>query len=209
MKSNTNHLLRVVSFVLLAALLAGCGRYMKFIAPQIEPPTDLIPSYVPEGFELVSGFQLTTGKVPLSAILGVTEVGLIESLGRKLISFDLKSPDGNDIQGVYYQSKDQILLISKSYFPEASLDLWRAAFEASQTKPCDCDCAILRLDAVPLPSRLHEIWDERTINSTSVIVLKGPLGWTTVFVRGDYLLAVESGISLDENLKVVSSLLGS
>ena len=44
--------------ILLVFFLAGCGHQMEFVAPEIEPPPDLIPDYVPNGFELVSGFQL-------------------------------------------------------------------------------------------------------------------------------------------------------
>jgi signal transduction histidine kinase len=49
---------------------------MKFVAPEIEPPTDLIPGYVPEGFELVSGFQLSAN-CTLPEFTGGDEIGLI------------------------------------------------------------------------------------------------------------------------------------
>ncbi len=185
-----------ILLVLLCVSLTACGTKVKFLAPETEPPADLIPSYVPDGFKLVSGFQLS-GEVPLRG-------RLFAGTGDH---FDLKSPNGNDIQGIYYQGRDQILLISKSYFPEGTLDLWRSTFETSQPKPCQCDCLPLRLGAIPLPLRVAEIQEERTIAGTRVAILKGPLGWITVFVRGDYLLTVESGLPLEENLKVVVGLL--
>jgi len=190
-----------------ACILGACSCSPKFVAPEIEPPADLIPGYVPEGFKLVSGFQLN-GEVNFPIATDGNEVAFFLRLREGNPFFELKSPKGNDILGVYYQGKDQLILISKSYYPEGSLDLWLAAYEASLPKPCECECpGFLRLDAIPFHGRLTEMQEIRTIDGTRVAILKGPLGWTTVFVRGDYLLTVESRISLDENLKIVASLL--
>ncbi|MFH1524936.1 MAG: hypothetical protein ABIF04_08220 [Chloroflexota bacterium] len=195
-------------FVVLVCILTACGSRPKFTAPEIKPPADLIPGYVPEGFMLVSGFQLA-GKVILTI---TSDNGDVSSFAR-MRDFDLKSPNGNDIQGVYYQSEDQSILITKSYFPGGNLDLWRTKYE-SYSQPCKCECIDLRLGDIPLPARFTEIQEERTIGDSHIAVLKGLNGWITVFVRGDYLLTVESGlpleksgITLEENLKIVASLL--
>ncbi len=187
--------------VLLGWLLTACSPEAKFAAPKIGAPADLTPGYVPEGFELGFGFQLPGGiKIPT-----ISDGNGLPALTRLHI-IDLKSPDDNDIQGVYYRGKDQLLLITKSYFPGGTLDTWQTTYEASQPKPCECECSELRLNGISLPVRLYEIQEKRTIEGKQVAILKGPMGWLTVFVRGDYLLTVESGISLEENLKVVASL---
>ena len=194
-------------FMLLACLLAACGHKTKFVVPQIEPPAGLIPAYVPEGFELVSGFQLG-GEIEMPAFSDRAGAGLFgwPAVGDPFV--ELKSPAGNDIQGVYYQSKQQIIIITESYYPKGTLDLWQSAYETSLPHSCGCESAGPRLEPVLFPLRFFEIQEERTIDGTRVAIAKSPLGWTTVFVRGDYLLTVESGISLEENLKIVASLLG-
>jgi hypothetical protein len=45
-------------FLTLALLLAACGSRVKISVPEIDPPSDLIPGYVPKGFELGSGFKI-------------------------------------------------------------------------------------------------------------------------------------------------------
>jgi hypothetical protein len=189
-----------ILFALLIFTISACGLKTKpeFIAPEIDPPADLVSSYIPEGFELVSGFQLS----------GVEDMPGFP----RIKSFNVKSPSENDIQGVYYRNQDHLILISKSYFPEGTLDLWLAAYEAAQTKPCECECLKFHMNRdteLSLFRILPELQEERTVNGNRVVVLQNasPWGWTTVFVRGDYLLTVESGISLEENLKVVASLL--
>ena len=203
-----NHKSKLTQYILmlLVMILPACSSRLKFVAPPIEPPPDLIPNYVPAEFELVSGFQLP-GKVSWAGIFNSNEGNLDEQFGIGNLSFDLKSPEGNDILGVYYQGKDHILLITKSYYPDGTLDLWQAMLKASQPKFCDCEFGSLRLGGMPDPDRINEIQEVRTIAGTPVAIVKGPLGWTTVFIRGEYLTTVESGISLDENLKVVASLL--
>jgi len=190
--------------VVLVWFLAACSHSPKFVAPEIEPPADLIPGYVPEGFELGGGYQ-----IPGERLFPAIPVGDDIANFLRIRGFDLKSPNGNDILGVYYQGKDHLILISKSYFPKGSLDVWRAAYEASQPKPCECECAGLRLAHELFPVRLVQLQEVRTVEGTEVAILKGPMGWTTAFVRGDNLLTVESGISLEENLKIVASLLES
>jgi len=188
--------------MLLVGILPACSQPQKFVAPEIGPPADLIPDYVPGGVTLGGGYQLS-GKDIFRAISGGEDVPQFARMN----DFNLKSPKGNDIQGVYYQGKDHLILISKSYYPEGTLELWRTAYEASSPKPCECECVKLRLNTIPFPPRIAEFQEERTIDGRRVAILKGPLGWITVFVRGDYLLTVESGISLEENLKIVASLL--
>jgi hypothetical protein len=186
--------------VSLVVILAACDTGMKYVAPEIDPPADLIPGYMPEGYDLISGFQLSTHNT-LPEFTGGDENGM-PGLDHFL---DVKSPMGNVIQGIYYQGKQNLILVTKAYFPGGTLDDWLAAYEESLPEPCDCG-GLLRLDAFPLPSRFDELQEERTIDGTRVAILKGPLGWTTVFVRGDYLLTVESQIPLEENLKIVTSL---
>lgn len=188
--------------MLLVGFLPACSHPPKFVAPEIEPPTDLIPGYVPDGFELVSGFKLP-GKIPFPATSDGGDVFRIAGMDPT----NLKSPKGNEIQGVYYQGNEHLILITKSYFPEGTLDLWRSTYEASGPKPCECEWLKLRPNSEHFPTRLVEIQEERTIDGTRVAILKGPLGQITVFIRGNYLVTVESGISLDDNLKVVASLL--
>jgi hypothetical protein len=192
--------------MLLASILAACRSGPKFVAPEIEPPTDLIPAYLPKGYKLKSGFQIaaeTTFPAPSNG----DEGALFGRLRESNLFFDLKSPTGNDIQGVYYQGKDYLILIAKSYFPGGTLDLWRADYDASNLEFGECECAGVRLAPTLFRTRFYEIQEERTIGETQVAILKGPIGWIAVFVRGDYLLTVESGISLEENLKIAASLL--
>ncbi len=198
---------KMLVLLALGFLLAACSQSPKLVAPEIDPPTDLIPGYVPKGFELISGFQLS-GTIPWPIASDAGEVSMPGLLGEKLNFANFKSPDGNDIQGVYYQGKENLLLITKSYFPKGTLDLWMTTYEASWSRPCECGCFDLRLDGLSLPTRMAELQEERTIDGVQVAILKGPQGWTTVLVRGEYLITVESGISLEENLKVVASLLG-
>jgi hypothetical protein len=193
--------------ILFVIFLAGCDTGLKFDAPEIDPPSDLIPGYVPEGFELITGFQIPGDVTLYEFTLGDTGelVGRLKAGDR---FFDLKSPAGNIVQGVYYKSKQNLILVTKSYFPDGTLDDWLAVYEKGQPKPCDCECAgLVRLDTMPFPIRFEELQEVRTIDGTRVAILTGSLGWTTAFVRGDYLLTVESAISLEENLKIVSSLL--
>jgi hypothetical protein len=192
-------------FLLVAYVLTACGSERKFVAPEIEPPADLIPAYVPKGYKIVSGFQISGEDSFPVDVFGDGALGGLIKGGNTF--FDLKSPNGNDIQGVYYQGRDHLILIAKSYFPGGTLALWRTKYDASRFELNDCECSILRRPPKLFPSRFNEVQEELTIGKTQVIVLKGPSGWTTVFVRGDYLLTVESGISLEENLKIVSSLL--
>jgi hypothetical protein len=196
--------------ILLVFILTACSHGPKFSAPEIDPPSDLIPSYVPEGFELVSGFKIDPAdfKVRFDADNGEQRVPWEPELVGHYTS--IFSPAGNEALGVYYQSKDQIILITKSYFPDGSLELWRTNYEKITAQDCDCDCCCPQIGlaiGIPLPLRAAEIQEERTINGTTVAILKSLGGWITVFVRGDYLLAVDSSISIEENLKIVSSLL--
>lgn len=192
---------------LCVVLLSSCGTRVTFVAPQIEPPGDLIPGYIPQGFKLISGYYLP-GEPSVLRFSIANEACFLGQTLRRLPFFQVKSPVGNVIQGVYYQAKDSRILITKSYFPKGDLDQWLAAYQAAQPKPCECDCKILCcLNPSPLLGRLNQIQEIRTIHGTRVAILEGPLGWTTVFVRGEYLLSVESGISLEENLKIAASLL--
>jgi hypothetical protein len=189
-----------IMFILLIFTISACGIKSKpdFIAPEIDPPADLIPSYIPEGFELVSGFQLP----------GTTDMpGFI-----RIKFFNVKSANENDIQGVYFRSQEHLLLISKSFYPGGTLDLWLAAYKAAQARHdfCECEITFGRGAILPPLRVLPDLQEERSVNGHRVVVLRNEslVSWTTVFVRGDDLITVESGISLDENLKVVASLLG-
>lgn len=206
----TKPILRALFFLTLALPLAACGSRTKFSAPEIDPPSDLIPGYVPKGFELGSGFKIEVSAMERTFFASDERGTLLCAEGFLDAFFDLKSPASNDLLGVYYESDDQLLLITKSYFPGGSLELWRTAYEGSYEKNCDCDCGCgcpnIMID-VPVPLRAAEIQEIRTINGTEVAVLKNPQGWVTVFVRGEFLIAVKSGLFLEENLKVVGSLL--
>lgn len=198
----TKHKFTMLLLMLLIGTLPACSHSPKFEAPEIEPPVDLIPSYVPEGFELGSGYQIPAESL-FPAISGGDD---ISQFGR-IRGFDLKSPKGNDILGVYYTDGDHLILISKSYFPQGTLDLWLAAYHGSELESCECNKGDLRLTFQLSPVPFDEIQEERTIDGTRIAILKAPLGWITVFARRDYLITVESGISLEQHLKIVASLL--
>jgi len=208
----TKSKLTILLFVLLACSLAACGSKNRFVAPEIDPPADLIPDYVPEGYELMSGFQIKVSN--FNARLAIFEGDNRIVYGTPIIVpfFEFKSPAGNELMGVYYQNKDRLLLITKSYFPDGSLDEWQETFDASHEDPCDCDCNCgcpclqLAFDP-PFPSRGAEVQEIRTVGNTQVAVLQNPNGWVTIFVRDEYLIAVEGDLSLEENLKIVASLL--
>ncbi len=217
MKPKTKSILQVLSFLLLATLLASCGNRTKFVAPEIAPPSDLIPAYVPEGFELIKGYQIKVGDFEGSRVLAVAE-GRDED--RRIICdldlpgsfFNLQSPAGNDILGVHYQDGDSLLLITKSSYPGGSLDGWQATFEGDDEGDCDCDCGcccmVITIDPLPFPHGKVEITEVRSVGETQVaIVDHGLIGATAVFMRGDHLLTVQGDISLEETLKVVESLL--
>lgn len=192
--------------VVFVIVLVGCDARVKFVAPEIDPPADLIPGYVPEGFELISGFQIP-GDLMSELTLGEA-AGIVSRLKTGDYFLDVKSPARNVIQGSYYRDKQHIILVTKSYFPGGTLDDWLTIYNDAQPKPCDCECTdFIRLEALPFPARFEEFQEERTIDGTRVAILNGPSGWITVFIRGDYLLTVESEISLEENLKIVSSLI--
>jgi hypothetical protein len=207
-------------FIFLAFALSACGSGAKFVAPEIEPPPDLIPSYVPEGFELVKGYELE-GLGELRSAFAADDCGETrrQACGLDLAGsfFNLQSPAGNDILGVHYQDGDHLLLITRSYFPGGSLDLWRASFEGGDDcgGECECDCqcccglmAVI-LDQAPLPLRLWEVSDVTEVAGTQVAILEpGFFTSTTVFMRGETLLTVQGDLPLQENLKVVASLLG-
>ena len=219
MKTRTKFSLQVPLIFLLATMLAACGSRTQFVAPEIEPPADLIPGYVPKGFELVKGYQIKPGDFDERRVFADAEhrdedTRPICDLHLQASLFDLQSPSGNDILGIQYQDGDRLLLITKSYYPAGSLDLWRAAFGEDEEDARDCDgycpcgCVGIALGRMPVLFRDGEIQDVRTVGGTQVaIVDQGLLGTITVFLREDYLLTVEGGISLEENLKIVASLL--
>jgi hypothetical protein len=207
----TKHKLTMYLLILLAGVLSGCSSTPKLVAPEIDPPADLIPGYVPEGFDLVEGYQVEAQDFIAPTFSTDDEdsdedARIICDVDMSAISFDLRNPAGNDTLGVHYQNGDSLLLITKSYYPGGSLETWRTAYEASgSTAGCNCECFAFAIQP-PVPLRDEQIQEERTIDGTRVAILKGARGWTVVFVRGDYLIAVESDISLEEILKVVASL---
>ncbi|MGD8814044.1 MAG: hypothetical protein PVI78_06165 [Anaerolineales bacterium] len=198
----------ILAIVLLMLGVTACGRVSGFIAPEIEPPEDLIPAYIPEGFELISGFMIAGDP-------SVTESSADDRLsgdgGR--IKIMLRSPSGEDVVGVHYQGEDQLILITRSPYPDGTLDLWKSAYEAQFIEPLGCDCPglwqreTLRSHDEGIRSRLQKIQETRIIHGIPVAILETAEGWITVFIRGDDLLTVESGIDLAENLKIVASLL--
>lgn len=192
----------------MTCLLAACtSTGQKFVAPAIDPPADLIPGYLPVGFTLIQGFKFTRHE-DVTLEPGNENGGdfiLHLKLGDPL--FAMKSPNGDPIQGVYYQGKENLILITKVSYPGGTLDTWRAEYEESFSRPCECSCLELRIAESPLFERMNQIQEVRTIGTTQVAVLQGVLGTATVFMRGDDLLVVESGLSLEENLKIVESLL--
>jgi hypothetical protein len=102
------HKLVIPLLMLLASILSACRSGPKFVAPEIEPPADLIPAYMPKEYKCISGFQIapeTTFPAPSNGDEGAFFGRLRESRPY----FDLKSPNGNDIQGVYYQGKDDLI----------------------------------------------------------------------------------------------------
>lgn len=216
----TSTLSKILLLVLLALALSACGSRTRFQAPEIPPPEDLIPGYLPKGFELVSGFELDLPEAEVrltktgdgKRVWYAPPEGLIDEF---LSRFNLlRSPLGNEVQGVNYQSGDQLLLITKSYFPGGSLEKWRGKYERPAPEKCECDCdcgcpELLLLDVnLDRLERFADVVEERVIEGTRVAILEGAGGWVTVFVRGDYLLTVAGDLSLEENLKIVESLLG-
>jgi hypothetical protein len=206
---NTQYRFTLPLLVLLMFFSAACGSHqIRFSAPVIDPPADLIPSYIPAGLELVSGFQIPYGGVGFSMFSDGERVSLIHREAGSDPFFVVKSPNGNDLQGVYYQGKGHFLLITKSYFPGGNLDIWHTLYRASGSNALECDCMPLRLGVLSFGlDRFVEVEEERTIAETQVAILKGPMGHISVFVKGDCLLAVEGDISLEENLKIVTSLI--
>ncbi len=226
---NTKSKFLLILFVLLTSALSACGgkAKIKFVAPEIDPPADLIPAHVPEGFKLIQGFRITVDGVkarlffddPEDCGEGSCVHRLVCRLDLTDIISGLKSPSGNDILGVYYRAGEHLLLITKSYFPGGSLDLWRTYLEGDQdhitqdsNRDCDCasecPCVIIADVPLPFPLRHAEIEKVITVGETQVAVVnQALLGTTAVFVRGDSLLTVESDIPLEEILQIVESLL--
>ncbi len=197
---NTNS--KVFVLLLLACIVSACSSRPRFVAPEIDPPADLIPGYLPAGFTLDMGFQIAAEE----KFRALSEVGEFPYVGHGPF-WDLKSPEGNDILGVFYQKGDQDIMITKSYFPGGNLDIWRQAYEASTSQLFASECIGTRMNAFPVSIRFAEIQEERSIAGTDIIILNRAGGTVTVFMRGDYLLTIESSIALEENLKIVKSLL--
>jgi hypothetical protein len=206
---NAPRIIRLVAAIgLMALTLTGCGPGVEFIAPEIEPPADLIPGHVPKGFELVSGFELKGGVArgggdgEVGGGRGPFPIGLVGPL--EVIS----SPAGNVVQGIQYRKGDTLILITKSSFPGGDLDLWWEAVQASGPnggKDCECETPPLLLNMRRL--QLFQIVEEREVGGVRVAIVDGLLGSWTVFMRGQDLLTVQGGISEEETLKIVESLL--
>jgi hypothetical protein len=208
----------LVLFVLLVPLLAACGGQERhFSAPEIDPPSDLIPGYIPEGYEMVAGFEIEVSDMS-GRFLATGDDGRV-FCGEGLIIpfFVIKSPAGNDLLGVYYEDDDDgLLLISKSSFPGGTLEAWRTNYEEAVSAPCEsdcdcdcccCNCIAFAIDGWPIPLRA-EILETRTVGDTQVAVLESEFdGLITVFVRDGYLIAVEGDLPLEEHLRIIESLL--
>jgi hypothetical protein len=194
----------------LLGLLTACGSTPEFVAPEIEPPEDLLISDPPEGYALVSGFELEAEGPQVRGSLPDGDRRLqwqVEFTG----SFSsLRSPAGNVIEGVYYQSSEGLLIITKSNFPNGSLEEWRSGYLPVIVVANDCLFPKTTAAGMPfIESRMPEIAETRTVEGVEVVVLEKPAGgWITVFMRGDYLLTVEGALSLEETLAVVTSLVG-
>lgn len=199
---NTFHKVTIALLILLATMLSACSQSPRFVAPEIDPPQDLIPVYVPDGFDLVSGFKLPGDFMQTSVLWGQET-----SRTLRLKLFDLKSPLGNDVLGVYYDGDEHLLLISKSEYPGGSLEHFLNSYQDSFADPCMCDCLEIRLNNDFPGDRFIQLKETRTIAGTEVAIFEAPIGMTAVFVKEDALLTVESGISLEEIVKVVESLL--
>jgi hypothetical protein len=192
--------------ILFPVFLGGCGSQVEFIAPPIDPPADLIPGYVPEGFVLISGFQMEPDESLMRFINRDVGDRVLCEEKISLELFNFKSPLGEKIQGVHYQNGDKLLLITRSYFPSGTLKQWQERLENPPATHCECDSIRLGVDGW-LPFRNFHIEELRTIGNTQVAILSGGVGTLTIFIRGDDLIVVEGGIDLEENLRVVESLL--
>jgi hypothetical protein len=208
--------IKFLSFTLLCAaalmLLAGCGSGVTFSAPEIDPPADLVPDSLPEGYDLVKGYKIPVGSIEMRFL--ASEAGedgrVLCDLGLTDAFFDLKSPAGNPIVGVHYQNGDHLLLIGKSSFPGGSLEDWRSIYEDTVEPSPDCGCGC----CCPNFStgfgdllRGTEIEGFFTVAGTDAALLEGALGKILVFVRGDDLLTVEGDLSTAELLKIAAGLL--
>jgi hypothetical protein len=179
---------------------------VQFVAPEIDPPADLIPAYVPEGYKLISGFQLDPNEyfTRLKSVERDDRVFCEAYLDLNLI--DYKSPEGAIVQGVHYVGNNQLLLITKSSFPGGTLEDWQSKLEGLPDDHCECEGIRLADDGWPQFRDFH-VEEFRAVGDTRVAVLSGGFSTVTVFIRGDYLITVEGSISLEENLKIVESLL--
>jgi hypothetical protein len=208
------HAMRSVRITLVTAAglatfaLAACTPGVVFVAPEIDPPTDLIPEYVPKGFELVSGFQIQPREARFDPKEDSEGQRCVFPVGGKIDPGIVQSPSGNTVQGVQYRNGETILLITKSEFPGGSLDLWREAVEGGGLDGEEsCGCATEASFPRIGPPRAVEILQEHLVKGVRVAVVNWLERRMLVFVRGDNFIAVQGGISLEEALKIIESLL--
>lgn len=187
MNIKNNYLLAGVIMSLVMIIFAGCTSKAESTPAYQEPPKEMIPGYIPDGFELDSSHEMSFDKD-----------------GRDPSSYH--SPLGNSIMSLHYENGDEIICINASDFPGGTLESW---LEIYQSTPFDdCECLPRRGgEELSISNRSPEIVEEQMIGDTPVVVLEGPIGWAVAFVHNDQFWLVEGTVSLKELLKVVESLL--
>jgi hypothetical protein len=188
MKLRKEYWIRNLILLLLVLPLTACGAGSKDIIPTQEPPKDMVPGYLPVGFEYDKSIEL---------IFSVED-------GRE--PSPLFSPSGNSTTLVHYIKGDEHLCIHKSIFPDGSLEKWLEIFQDVSIDNCEC-FPRRSGDSTNLSNRLPKIVEKQTIEGIEVQILEGPIGWMSVYVKDNVLMIVEGTIPLEENLKVVTSLL--
>ena len=194
-----------------AILLASCSSTTKLVAPEVEPPADLIPAYLPDGYKLVKGYQLSA--IPSERWFDADQppgddpmVRVAQAMGKPVDVLNLYNPAGKDVFGVQFQKGEKHLLITKASYPGGSMDLWLSTYagSTSSNQSGEMSCPPMIIPSLDFRDKLTEV---RTLQNSQVAILQGPLGWKAVFVKGDDLLTVQGDISLEEILKIAESLI--
>lgn len=138
--------------------------------PYLEAPENLVPSYIPDGYDLLGSF-----------VYAISELDFAE-LGT------LYSPTGSDITVVDFSNEDQPEPIRISYadFPNGTLEEWEAN------------------NIIGMFGQEIQLINDTEVSTIGVT--GGEFSMAT-FIHNDQLITIEGSISLEENLKIVISIL--